>query len=97
MTEYTFEEYAAAEKVVEWFFKLGLSFGDTAPRIDNDWAVVIYSTEEVLDSFPWKVGEPYPTKRTFKLAAEMIEAEVGDDVRGVSWWDASWKYEDAVS
>jgi hypothetical protein len=93
MSEYTFEEHAGAEKIVEWFSKLNLSFGDTAARIDNDWAVVVYSTEEVLGSFPWEPGEPYPTARTFKLAAKMIERELGG---AVSWWDASWKYEDAV-
>jgi hypothetical protein len=53
--EYTFEEVAGAEKIVAWFYSLGLVCGDTAPRIDNDWAVVIYSTEEALAHFPWEI------------------------------------------
>jgi hypothetical protein len=88
MTEsYTFEEHAGAEKLVEWFHAQGFQIDATAPRIDNDWAVEIFSTEEALTGFPYTPDEPYPDVRTFQLAIEIL-----DENSTGAWWDTKGWY-----
>jgi hypothetical protein len=87
----TFEEVAGAEKLAAWFRAQGFEIDAMAPRIDNDWAVEIFSTEEGLYRFPFTPHEPYPGERTFQLAASIIDAVDDDgvsDSTGWWWWDA---------
>jgi len=91
----TFEETAGAERLVAWFYARGFAINATAPRIDNDWAVETFSTEEGLSGFPCALHEPYPSKRTFQLAAEIID----DDFNSTGWWwnAAGWRDADEAA
>jgi hypothetical protein len=88
--DYTFEEIAGAEKLVNWFFDQKFEIDATAPRADNDWAVEILTTAEALDGFPCGDNDPGPTQRTLNLAIELIEEQA--DNPGGCWWDTTdWR------
>jgi hypothetical protein len=89
MYDTTFETLAGTEKLVAWFHAQGFQIDASAPRVDNDWAVPIFSTEEGLRRYPVEDDAPYPRERTLQLAAVII-----DDVEacGTGFWWEGWPH-----